>query len=263
MKILWIGLETDIGVDALLMNKNNWDLEKILEFNPDVVIEREFNSSYYDYTEEIQLLRKKLPNAKFAVWFIDTHVVYDRQIIYANLFDYIFLAISSYVDDFKRQKHNAFWLPLCFPTTTMPEKQEKIYDIGYVGRFNVPYLEKRTMFLNKIRSHFGNRCHFVTDYATVYETIGKCKIMLNISYANDMNYRTFEALACRCHLLTNHVPDIDKINGLKEKVNFYSSPSDCVSVINTLLNKEIPDYSDYILENHMLQHRVKSMLCYF
>ena len=266
MKIVWIGLERVCGLEdeheVLIMTKSNWDNKKLLEFNPDIIIEREFNNSKYYFHTEWDFIKKNLPNAKKVIWFIDTHVVKGRQISYCKYvnFDYAFFAISKYVDVFKDYISNSYWLPLSLPINCIPKKQEKIYPIGYVGRFNLPYLKIRTKFLEDIFEVFREKCHFVTDYTNVYKIMGQSKIMLNLSYGDDMNFRTFEALACGCTLLTNEVPDLHKIDGLFEKIKIYKSTDDCIEIIRTLLDKEPVDYSDYIRKNHLLSNRTKKLI---
>jgi hypothetical protein len=261
MRILWIGLEHDLGIEheVLIMNKHNWNEQRLLEFNPEVAIEREFNDAQYRYDSEWEFIAKNLPQCKRTCWFIDTHVSYDRHREYIKHFHYSFFAIHKYAFEFNDYTPS-FWLPTCFPLATMPKVQEKVYEIGYVGRFNVPYLEIRTKFLADIFEVFGDKCHFVTDYNTVYETMGKCKIMLNLSYMDDMNFRTFESLACGCTLLTNPVPDIQLISGLSKRIHTFRGTDDCIEKIKGLLDKPVVNNRKFIEQSHLLSHRVTSLL---
>lgn len=172
------------------------------------------------------------------------------------------MAISKYVDEFKKQNLNTFWLPLCFPLADVPQyDDETIYPIGFVGRFNVRYLEERTKFLEAIKKEYNGMCHFVTDYQTVYQTMSHCDIMVNKSFASDLNFRVFEALAMNNALVTNQVPDLYKIKGLKEKVNIYKTTEEAIALIKKLSFKvERPDTSKYIKSYHTLTHRINSML---
>lgn len=264
MKILWIGLETDTGLEkehqVLIMNKHNWNEKTILEFNPDISIEREFNSPDYQYQFETLFLIKNLPTCKRCIWLIDTHVSYDRHKEYCKMFDFVFLAISSFVEEFKQYNPHTYWLPLCAPFTRVVPKEDKIYPIGYVGRFNVPFLEDRTKTLEFIESKFPKQCHFVTDYATAYKTMSQIKIMVNISYLNDMNFRTFEALACGCTLVTNRVTDLYKIKGLVDKIYIWEHEQDCVEIISNLIDRDPVDNSEWVYKYHMLTNRSHSII---
>ena len=83
MKILWLGLEHELGIEdkheVLIMNKDTFDMSKVNEFVPDVLIEREFNDGISIYDEEIKHIKKRYPNCKTIMWFIDTHVQYQRH----------------------------------------------------------------------------------------------------------------------------------------------------------------------------------------
>jgi spore maturation protein CgeB len=289
MKIVWLGLEHVLGIErnhnVLIMNKDTFNKEIVREFEPDLVIEREFNDGKSVYHEEIKFIRDTFPECKIAVWLIDTHVAYERHIEYAKLFDYVFLAISKYVPLFEARLSyydRVFWLPLCFPAPHIPKqkplellynpltvreyaKREQLYPIGFVGRFDNKWLAKRQEMLDFVEDKYGKMCHFVTDYNTVYQTMSKCIIMLNMTYADDLNYRVFEALACGNILISNPVPDMYKINGLDEKIVMYKTLAGLHEKIYDLLDEnyyiEKVEHNKYWIETyHTLSNRIKSML---
>jgi len=262
MKILWIGLERNLGIEkdhqVLILNKDNWDYNSVVEFKPDILIEREFNDKKYIYTDEVKFVKNKFPECKTIFWAIDTHLLLSWHKEYSLLFDYTFLAVSKYVKEFKR----ALWLPLCFPASDMPNYNiEKKYPIGFIGRYNITYLEERTAFLKKIKSEYKSLCHFETDYKSVYQKMSQCFIMLNKSIRDDLNYRVFEALACKNTLVTNSVPDLYKIKGLAERVCIYKTNEGAVDCIRNIIKDNII-YSDteYISKGHLLYHRINKLL---
>ena len=78
MNILWFGLEERLGIEeshsVLILNKATFSTEKVLQFKPDIVIEREFNDGISEYRAEICWIKKTFPTCKTMVWLIDTHV---------------------------------------------------------------------------------------------------------------------------------------------------------------------------------------------
>jgi hypothetical protein len=258
MKILWLGLERSIGVDALLMNKNTFDLEKIKEYQPDLVIEREFNAPGLDWANELPLIKSVAPNVTTAVWLIDTHVKEDFHTDYCKLFDFAFFAISAFAE--KIPHPNGYWLPLCFPATITPEQKPlRDHFVGFVGSYGTQYLENRTEFYRMLKDIYPN-FFIVRDYATVYQRMATITYMVNLSYNADMNFRTFESLACGCGLLTSDAPDLYKVQGLVEKIAIFKSFEECVELIRQKENIPVVNHSAWILENHSLKNRVESIV---
>lgn len=259
MKIAWLGLEPDVGLNnVLLLNKSNFSLEKLKEFKPDIVVEREFNADGLDWHKEIPLIKQELPDVKTAVWLIDTHVRLEFHKQYAILFDYVFLAISKYLDEIDHP--NKFWLPLCFTASSVKKYPEnRPYHIGFVGRYDVKHLEERTAFMYMIKDIFP-KFHLLTDFNTVYDSMGKIEYMVNLSYNGDMNFRTFESLACGCGLITSDVPDLYKIKGLAEKITIFDSFNSCIDAIRSKIDVKPKDHSDWVMKNHTLKNRIKAIV---
>lgn len=261
MRILWLGLEHELGIEndypVMIRNKDNYLYDEVIEFAPDLVIEREFNDGKHIWNKEIEALKIALPNVKTAVWFIDTHVQYDRHKEYMKLFDYAFFAISKYAYEFDK-----FWLPVCYPLAKLQKFTEKpIYQIGFVGRWGGYYIE-RTRILTLLDQIYGKDFYKVTDYKTPYQSMSKCRIMINSSFSNDMNYRVFEALGSGNLLVTNDVPDLHKIKGLEDRIFIYRSYQhilDIIDGINTM-DFNIRGNIEYIEQYHMLPNRINSLL---
>lgn len=264
MRILWIGYEKQLGIEkthkVLKMNKSNWDLEKIIEFNPELIIEREFNDGISFYQKEMEQFIQLLPNAKRAMWFIDTHVQYERHKDYQKWFDYKFFAISKYAQEFK-----GYWLPLCYPLSEVVSYDIKpIHKIGFIGRWG-KYFDERNKVLSFVKYFYEDDFYIKTDYKTVYKSMAECKIMINRSIGEDMNFRVFEALGSRNILVTNEVPDLYKIKGLTDRIYIYKSYCELINIIEKLLKIDTPisvieDNLKYIKQNHLLSNRINSML---
>ena len=258
MKILWLGLEQNIGREALILNKNNFSIDKVINFNPDIVIEREFNATGLDWSNEIILIKKSLPNVRTATWLIDTHVREPFHKEYCKLFDYAFFAISRFMDRIDHPRK--FWLPVCHTSMFLLEfPKKRPYHIGFVGRFSGKFLEERSEFMFMLKDIFPD-FHLITDYGTVYQTMSKIEYMVNLSYDGDMNFRTFESLACGCGLITNDVPDLHKITGLDERITIFDSFDSCVDAIKNKVGVTQTDNSKWVMEKHTLGNRFDSII---
>lgn len=273
MKILWLGLEHSLGIegthDVLILNKENFDMERVRLFAPDIVIEREFNDAVSIYDQEVRDIKEKFPSCKTAVWLIDTHVAYDRHKEYVRNFDYVFMAISAFANDFHQYHRNVFWLPTCFPVARLQKIETvKTYMIGFVGR-RTEEMVLRNQLLNKVEQAYGSgECHFETNYDDPYGRMRQCMIMLNQSFLADMNFRVFEALACGNILVTNSVPDLFKIKTLSERMFIFNDHTEALNIIGQILEtkvglkavKEIRKNRQFIQQHHTLKNRAQSML---
>lgn len=257
MKILWLGLEQDIGVDALLMNKNTFDIDKIAEYQPDLVIEREFNAAGLDWRKEIPKIREVCPRAITAAWLIDSHVKGDFHKKYAQLFDFVFVAISNFLNELEHK--NKFWLPLCHTSNILLEPGDKQHKVGFVGSHGTAYLEDRTEFYRMIKDIFPN-FYLIKDYATYYARMNSIGYIVNLSYNGDMNFRTFEALGSGCGLITSDVPDLYKIDGLVDRISIFKNFNECVDKIKENIDKPIVSHTNWIRDNHMIKNRVEAII---
>lgn len=262
MKVLWLGLEAALdmsGMTVKSMSRSTFNIEEVIAFNPDFVFEREFNAEGYDWVDQIKLMRMTLPKTtKYAVWLIDSHVRPDFHKEYSKLFDYAFCAISSFIPELDHP--NKYWLPLCHTAPFVPEfREQRDFSIGFVGRFDQIHLENRTEFMNKVKLVYPD-FHAVVDYANVYQTMSSMKIMVNLSYNGDMNFRTFESLACGNILVTSEVPDLYKIEGLVERIHIYKDFAQFQEIVNDQINREPPNYQAWIMEKHLMKHRLASAI---
>lgn len=267
MKILWLGYEKYLGIEFMhscfKMSIDNYNEQYALNFKPDIIIEREYNDGKSDFTDKVLFLKEKFPKTKTAVWLIDTHVRHDYHLEKAKNYDYVFLAISRYINEFKKINKNTFYLPLCFPKAKKPLLSKKINKtIGFVGRWNLEGFEKRTELLNTVYKIYPDLCHFIVDYETPYQSMSSCYIMLNYSIGEELNFRVFEALACGNILITNDVEDIYKIKDLKNYIYTFKDIDEALNIIRDVLEKR-PDNSkakEFVYKNHMLYHRVLAIL---
>lgn len=218
-------------------------LEQVLKFNPDIVIEREFNDGKALYMPLLYELKKAKPDVIRAKWFIDTHLQKKLHLLYSNAIDIGFFAVSKYVEEFKQYlgEDKAFWLPLCYPyrsDSIVTNYQPIKHEISFVGRWgkNLGFLE-RTDLIHLLKTHYGKRFHSVTDYKNMLTILKQSKVTFNCSIGKELNFRVFEALGCGTELVTDDVEDIYKINGLTDYLWTYQN------------KKELYDFIDGILRN--------------
>ncbi|MCA9472041.1 MAG: glycosyltransferase [Nitrospirales bacterium] len=153
------------------------------------------------------LERLEVPLGWYA---IDSHIHHRWHQAYAAAFDAIFVAqrdfIPSYMRDESRQ--TVRWLPLFAPIIpAVDEDNPRVHDLSFVGSMNPAHNPTRCQFLRMLQAAFP--LHVSTgDYCSVFT---RSKMILNQCVNNDMNFRTFEAMACGGLLLMERVG-----NGLEE-----------------------------------------------
>lgn len=274
MKILWLGYEDRVvernkwGLNEfLILNRKNFSMDKALSFDPDIVVEREFNDGFSIFTDEMLYLKEKKPRITRAVWLIDTHISKARHLKYAPLFDVVFLAISSYVDEFKKTLGNSrvYHLPLCYPKTYLPpnmiDKKDKVV---FVGRWNSQWFPERTEMIKRLSKYEWFKAE--TNYEDYYKILSSSKYVINRSIRQDLNYRVFEALGCGAEVITNDVPDIHNIGGLSSKLHLFTTIDEAEEIAKGLIEGKIKKKSDdidnrrFISKNHLLSVRVDQML---
>jgi spore maturation protein CgeB len=278
MKILYLSYENQIDLekehDVFYLNRfkmNDMDWRRAVdEFDPELVLEREFNDGMAVYTDVYEWMRANHPHCRLAVWLIDTHVSYERHLEYAKHFDYIFIAISSYVYQFREVfGDKVFWLPVCYPYPRDEIRRNYgpiIRDIVFVG--NVDNIKKwfpeRSEHIEFLRDHYKDKFYAVTDYDNMKEIIRTAKVSFNYCIRDDMNFRVFETLGLGTELVTNDVSDLHKILGLTDRISIYRDKSDLVRIIDGILDNssttDTLEAQEWVKARHTYHHRCKSML---
>jgi hypothetical protein len=276
MRILYLSLERHLELeDSHVIKYLDYNelyqrglsaiLDEIAAFKPDILIEREFNDGLSLYTDLVAWVKANLPHCVRAVWLIDTHVAYLRHRDYAPLFDFCFLAISEFVDEF-RGYTKAFWLPLCYPQRSDRIKRNKgrvKHDIVFVGRWG-GFFKERTRYVEFLQKTYGKQFYAVTDYDNMEDIIRNSVISFNCSLGDDLNFRVWETLANGVELLTNPVPDLYKIEGLIPRIHVYHNEAELTKAIDSILEgvleKETIKNQLWTQRFHSLIHRHRSLL---
>lgn len=144
-------------------------------------------------------------------WFaIDSHIHLEWHRAYAAIFDFIFVAQRDYVPryEYDRERQMVKWLPLCtFPFPQKGSPLPKLYDLSFVGRLNSQFNPERRVFIEKIQERYP--IHVAQgEFVSIFR---RSKMVLNQCVCHDVNFRTFEAMACGSLLLMEHCG-----NGLEE-----------------------------------------------
>ncbi|MBS1745652.1 MAG: glycosyltransferase family 1 protein [Bacteroidetes bacterium] len=234
---------------------------------PDLIIEREFNDCKAEYGYLYHHSLKKIVPKAF--WFIDAHVSNKERVRYCDNFDFVFVAQSLYLDYVKKNTvcKNVFWLPLCYPGTTSGIIKNNCtvkYPISFVGKLDDGYANRLQM-VSFLKEKYGNDFFAVTNYNSMSDIIRQSKITTNYSVKDDLNFRVFEVLGLGTKLLTNYVPDLDKIEGLKERLNWFEDFSGLKKHADRILKcnsdtEEVYKIQQWIKEKHTLKNRLAEML---
>ena len=234
---------------------------------PDLVIEREFNDGNTDYSILYQTILKKVPK---AFWFIDAHTADINRVKYCDQFDFVFVAQSPFINYVKKNTSckNIFWLPLCFPK---PANQITAHNtaikhpVSFIGLYGKGY-NRRVEMINFLANEYKEKFFAVTDYNNPKLLAQASAVTTNCSLNNDLNFRVFECLGYGTELVTDHVTDVDKIEGLTEQLYCYRDFNGLKKHIDELLAEtpgkkhNISKVQQWVLDYHTLEQRIAQML---
>ena len=224
MKILMLGLSIlrhafeELGHDVLTCpttaNGELWvpefpiSIERVLQrlpvgWNPDLVILTDEST----HPLVLGLERLDIPVAWYA---IDSHLHMRWHQAYAAVFDMIFVAQRDFVPRYlsNPSRQVAKWLPLfCSSVSSDAVPVQKKHNLSFVGTVDRHVNPKRYRLLEQVNEQVP--VHIATgDFTSVYR---ESKMVLNQCVDNDVNFRTFEAMACGSLLLMERVG-----NGLEQ-----------------------------------------------
>jgi hypothetical protein len=150
-------------------------------------------------------------------WSSDTHInngqpgdSYPHRLGVAKKADFVFCAQKRAVEEMKRDGiANPIWLPhavepMAWPKTDMASKR---YDVCFVGHVNNKLREDA---LDRLFSEFPNFYYGQALFEVAAQKFCESKIVFNISMTDDLNMRTFEAMATGSFLLTSWIPTIEE-----------------------------------------------------
>lgn len=206
-----------------------------------------------------------LPPKPVAYWASDTHLGYDYRLATAKKADFVFCAQKRAVEEFARDGVQATWLPHAVEPIAYPRQLivSKKYDIGFVGHVNN---EKRIDALDKMFAAFPNFYYGQRRFEDAARKYGESKIVFNISHVDDINMRTFEAMATGTMLLTEWIPTIEELFQDRKHLVLYRSIEEAIDLAKYYLahdsEREAIAQAGYeeVLAHHTIDHRVRTML---
>ena len=133
----------------------------------------------------------------------DTHCDLDLRLRLARFFDHVFLYQRNYLQFFtEHPPDHVHWHPYaCDLEFFHPLKVERDLDVALIGQVTP---ERRRILSTLAQSYRINEQHYYwqKEISGVYS---RAKIVLNLPNADDLNFRTFEALSCGALLLTRRI----------------------------------------------------------
>ena len=238
---------------------------KITSFSPDLIIQREYNDGVSLFGE----IFSDLPFKK-AFWAIDTHLMLKEHLEYSKYFDYVFVSGKRFVQDFKQAlpSKKIYHLPLCYPLNTesiVKNRGSIMNQIVFIGNIKSFHQKRREMveFLAKI---YDGKFYHAVDYQNMMGIVKYSKIAFNCSLNGDLNFRVFEVLGAGTEFVTDDIPELDTINGLRERVSTYKNEGELKEKIDGILAND-PKYThneflnqEWIREKHCLVHRLSALI---
>lgn len=188
------GFAPHVCVDALV---------RVAGFQPDLLI----------YIEPGGLIPRGIEKVDFptACVLCDTHVCLKTRLKLARFFDHVFLYHRNYLKYFKEHPvEHVHWLPYaCDLELFRPLGQERDLDVAFVGQ-HFPGSERSKLLRIVVGRYRANEQRYYTQ-AEIPAVYSRAKIVLNLPLADDLNFRTFEAMSCGAMLLTRRIANGQEI----------------------------------------------------
>jgi hypothetical protein len=210
-------------------------------------------------------------NFKAVFWTMDTHHMLSREARAAKYFDHVFIAHSPYVHNFPTEKTSFLPCSVSIESKSniqgvIDRLQNKPAKNSCVALFaNYPG-QQRNLEYSKILELLGDLPveHFFgqarggsTPNSELISKTLEHKIVINLSLADDLNMRNFEALALNRVLLTNFVPDFHILGDWEQNiVVFERDLRDFQEKLEIALSKSPDDVSSSFLEKHHITNRL-------
>jgi hypothetical protein len=163
-----------------------------------------FTPDLFLYIEPLGLIPQGLDKAPFptACILCDTHTDLKLRLQLARFFDHVFLYHRNYLKYFTEHLQGyVHWSPYaCDLDLFKPAQVARDFEIGFVGHLQA--YTKRAQLLQTLakRYHMNEQKYY--QQAEIPSIYARSKLVVNIPLADDLNFRTFEAMSCGALLLT-------------------------------------------------------------
>jgi hypothetical protein len=136
----------------------------------------------------------------------DTHRWLEARQRLARFCDHVFLYHRNYLAHFaEHPQENVHWLPYaCDLELFKPIEVERDLDVAFVGQLKAA-TTGRALTIQRLANRYKMnepKYYLREEIPGVY---ARAKIVLNMPLADDLNFRTFEAMSCGAMLLTRRV----------------------------------------------------------
>lgn len=174
-------------------------------------------------------------------WSIDSHcgsVPRHRKFCYDSKIDVLLNSSEQYIQYFEGTAKVGVWFPNAYPDDLIfPDCSiNKKYDVGFCGSM----IADRPTWIPRLESRYRDK--FKKDIFVIgdemVDAIRSYKIGVNKCIADDINYRTFETLGCGTMLVTNRVPNIEKLFIDGEHLALYNTIEEMIEKIDYYLNNQ-------------------------
>ena len=139
------------------------------------------------------------------VWYaVDTHLHRHWHRAYASLFDVVLVAQHDYMAEYRRdsRRQHVQWLPLFCPATKdFDRRGVRNVALSFVGTLNSRLNRDRVTLIGAL----CERVPLVAQSGAYRDLFNRSLMVLNQCVANDVNFRTFETMACGALLLMERV----------------------------------------------------------
>ncbi len=204
-------------------------------------------------------------NAYKIFWSIDSHCALQEHLSLARLvnFNLHLNSTPSYMNHFEPYSEECLWFPNAIDQRYFrPKNVDKDTNVGFIGsmiadRSKVCPTLERLVGLKSYTNIIGE------DYINL---INSFHIGFNKSIADDINYRIFETTSCHVPLVTNYVPDLEKLFSLDDEIVVYNNLKEAIGAITWLFNDS--QARNHVasmgykrtIENHTYMHRCLTVI---
>lgn len=216
-----------------------------------------------------------------AYWVSDAHInekAYSYRMNRAKQFDFVFVCQEAFIDQFVADgipREKIFFLPHCVePSCYKPFPIIERWDWCFIGHMNNDFrIDLVDRFCKEWtigeKGYLGWRFPEIPGHNVLEDAAKKfcqSRIVLNENIKEDINMRTFEALACKRPLLTEGIAPLSKLFKDKVHLRTYKTIDEAVSIAYELLADPVQRLMiakaghEEVMSKHTYKHRAMEML---
>jgi len=205
---------------------------------------------------------------KCAFWSIDAHVpaagARQVRLVAEQHIPLVFCSTHATQDMFRAVGAATEWLPNAYDDTLIQPTGEKKHDAGFCGRL----IAGRKDWLSAV-SKLSQEPIQIDEWvlgADMVRAQSSYRVGLNRAYNIDINYRCLEVCGCRTALLTNRVPQLEKVLRPGEHCIVYDTVEQCADKLRYLIEEpqtaELIAYRAcaHVQKNHTYRVRARQIL---